>query len=761
MNRNDKVITAIREKSIESILALFFDSDFSYVNNDFTTETELWDYKELPVDKDATALEWAELAKDVLSFYNTGKGGVIFWGISDKIPFEIVGIHQIHLDSKIVNDKIRSYIGDRIWVELSVVPNKQRTKYIGLVLIPPSGGGGVQTFTKNGPEKKRKCLFLENGTAIRENDSSYILSPKETIEYKINKNTIVFSKYEMDESGVRLLTRDYTEFLPRYDYCNKIIEGLENVKASVVSLTGIGGVGKTALATWAVRESYRRSKYEYIVSITAKDRELTSTGIQSIQQSLTTLDDLLDAIADVIGIPELKKQNPREKKHSINEYIANESILLFVDNLETTSDVGIIQFLNDLPEGVKAIVTSRRSVIKFFAYPIEVGPLTKDEITHYIKSLSSSSKFSYCIGLSQIEMESIGEACNGIPLAIKWMISRCKTVGELLTQSDIMAKSGLNSSELLEFTFRRVFDKMTEIEKGIIQVLSLIDNPPIEAIIHALRKDTGLILDTLDVLVDDTLIYKSFDNDLKAYRYSILSFTRYYVLSNCISRSDERLIKRRLTEWYEATDIPDESERRLIREMRQGNKNIGSTLIDFAKNAYRRGDYGTCKRFLEDAMRRDPKNWIVYKELAEYYRHYPEDSEERAIEQYKLALSYAEGERMNSAIAIAHREFGILYSKSGEIDSTSIAIQHLEIAISEMPHDGITANFLSNMYLRKGAVDPAVKILERVCDNTDRKTLEHLLPILLAAYNKSQTKYLLQISKVKQRMDDLGISYSV
>ena len=76
-----------------------------------------------------------------------------------------------------------------------------------------------------------------------------------------------------------------------------------NARASTTSITGIGGAGKTALATWAVLRSYYRKSFEFIVCTTAKDRELTSSGIKAIDPQLTSFDTSLDSIFDVLGFP--------------------------------------------------------------------------------------------------------------------------------------------------------------------------------------------------------------------------------------------------------------------------------------------------------------------------------------------------------------------------------------------------------------------------------------------------------------------------
>ena len=206
---------------------------------------------------------------------------------------------------------------------------------------------------------------------------------------------------------------------------------------------------------------------------------MTASGIQSIAQKLTSLNDLLDAIAEVLGFPEAKEYPPAEKRRSIYELLSGEKVLLFIDNLETAIDRDIIDFINNLPEPVKAIVTSRRNVITISSYPIEIGPLEGAEIVRYINSLSALPHMAYCKSLSEQEKEKIGQIYNGIPLAIKWILGRCKNSEEVIAHAETMELSGKSNEELLEFSFRRVFDEMTSVEKKIMQVLAVVSDIPI------------------------------------------------------------------------------------------------------------------------------------------------------------------------------------------------------------------------------------------------------------------------------------------
>lgn len=394
-------------------------------------------------------------------------------------------------------------------------------------------------------------------------------------------------------------------------------------------------------------------------------------------------------------------------------------------------------------------------------FPIEIGPLSVQEAIQFIKSLSNNERLSYVLSLTDTEMEEVGNACNRIPLAMKWLVSRCKTAPELLAQCEGMKDSSEDSNQLLEFSFRRIFDNMSKSEREILSILALIDDPPIEAILYGLNmtRDSGIILDSIGTLTEDTIIYQRFDEELHGYRYSLLPLTKQYILTYCIDQAEERRIRKRLTEWYEALDISDLDERTVIREMRQRNKNMGNTFIDLARTAFSRGDFETCKRLLDTAVTRDPKNWRVFKEQAEYYRHSNAKSTRKAIDFYKRALALTDGEKMSSQIALAHREFALLYANSGEADSVQEAINHLEIAFKELPNDPICAKKLSELYLNRGNTDRVILILGEFKDSKDQKTKEILFPILYAAYKKSPIKYMQEISELKHKMIKEGISF--
>lgn len=107
-------------------------------------------------------------------------------------------------------------------------------------------------------------------------------------------------------------------------------------------------------------ESYRQKKFDYIISLTAKDRELTSQGISEINPTGSTLDDLLREIEGILGFEELKELPKKERINSVKTLLEGTSLLIFIDNLETVSDNELITFIEELPSPTKALITSRK-----------------------------------------------------------------------------------------------------------------------------------------------------------------------------------------------------------------------------------------------------------------------------------------------------------------------------------------------------------------------------------------------------------------
>ena len=737
----------MRARDAGAICGLLFEGSPPTLRQGAKTETELWDYKG---DVPKTPLEWASIARHALAFHNN-RGGVIVFGVRDR-DFSYAGA-SVRIDSKVFNDKIRRYLGDTFWADFHREAISADQRYLGIAIIPPRGGQ-LGYFLSDAPDVDGRREFERGQSALRVGDSSHVLTAREALKHQTSLSVnLAGSLYAVDEPFFRIPALETHHFIERPTLNRAIASALVDPRTSVTSLTGVGGSGKTTLATWAALQSYDLETFDFVVSVTAKDRELAPEGIRSLQPGLTTYDTLLDAICDVLGFPDLKREPEEKRSAELSQLLESSNGLLYVDNLETVDDPRVIEFLDDLPIGVRALVTSRRAKVRVSVRPVEVGALSLKEAIELVRSLRDAPGLGYVADLTKPEMERITEACDALPLALRWTLLRAGNAPEAIRRAENLRDSGARGdSELLEFSFRRVFENMTDIEQAVMRTLSIFQEAsPSEVLVAGTGSHGYAVVDALDDLVTDSLVHRLFDSDRNDYVYALAPLTRSFVLQELRdSQGAERQIRQRLTSWFEASDVRDPDDRIVVRELRQGREAPEAALLDLAVAAQRRGDKWTAEDMFSQAIARNPASWRAARLYAEFERHVNRNIT-RALELYEQAAfnSPARG----SDRALIYREWGMLLRDSGAPDATNAAIEKFELALKETPNDVMLVHALASMYDRKGVYTKVISLLEPLRRHRSPKTRELALTLLLRAYDR--TTALLEAAEVRAELQEL------
>jgi tetratricopeptide (TPR) repeat protein len=750
---NNDIERAIRQRNVEALLRMLFDENTDSVRPDFATETDLWDLKAgcpLPGKDVDNLIGWSHIASDVLAFHNAS-GGLMVFGIHDQ-SHKRTGL-KVKLDGKIFNDQIRKFLSDRIWVDFYRVLIRSDQSYIGLALIPPRGPS-IERFHRDAPGNRPS--FYKGYSAIREHDSTKILDVSEADKLARSIAVPLVNKtYIVDEPNFRILHPEYNAFILRREPCEEVERALTDPRSSVAAITGIGGTGKTALATWAVLRAYERNDFNFIVSITAKDRELAPFGIRSLVPKLTTFETLLDNIADVLEFPELRNTDVSEREQAIRYLLENSNGLLFVDNLETVDDARIVRFLDSLPVGVRAITTSRRSSVRVAIYPISVGSLTEQEALALINSYQNNYGLTYIKDLNETERLNIAKSCDYLPLAIRWTLGRSKSAIEALSNAEVIIASNTKGEELLEFCFRRVFDSLDGTERSVLEVLSIFQRPlPTEAIVIGAASTPQRVTDSIDDLLADSMIQRVFDPEQNDYCYTAFPIARAFVNTN-LNKQAGRADKMRsvMTDWFEAKDVSDPAERLTVRELRQGKGAAENALLDIALAAEKRNDLNSAETMYERALARNQSSWKTARAFAEFKRHKRRDTT-GALRLYEQAASNAP--RKGPDRALIFREWGMLLRDSGDPQSTDQAIDKFEVAIQESPNDQIATHALASMLMRKGGYQRVKEILPPLTRHPSFLTRKKTYPMLLEAYER--TGDLMGAARTKDMMLQDGIA---
>lgn len=245
-----------------------------------------------------------------------------------------------------------------------------------------------------------------------------------------------------------------------------------------VLIDGPGGIGKTALAIRAA-ELVPAGRFRRIIFLSAKERELSADGQRAIGYFvLPSYLEMLNAIAREIEQPELTKSLETERSETILRALRDKDVLLLLDNLETLPEIDrnhLFTFLNRLPRGCSAIVTSRRRA-DASAVTVRLDKLDWPAAKELLAELAQ--RYNQLQQAGETACKALYEETGGNPLLMRWVVGqlglgRCKTIANAL---DFLRSAPVGNNPL-EFIFGDLLDTFTDNETKVLAALTHFTTP--------------------------------------------------------------------------------------------------------------------------------------------------------------------------------------------------------------------------------------------------------------------------------------------
>ncbi|MEF9388461.1 ATP-binding protein [Ralstonia solanacearum species complex bacterium KE056] len=274
MKINNHVRNAIENIRLGTIGAEL-ESVFFPNNEPVPKECVLWDYKESVAED---RLAYAELAKDILSFFNS-YGGYLFIGVAEKARdenFSVVGFQRSSDFFVSLRAALDSY--SSLKIEVSVSDLNVSGKAVVAIFIPCRPISQPPAFlTKNGPEKKPgRPIFQERTTYFRQHDSTLaatIASQWEFLNSARNHDELLAGGIPL--SPVAALSRVVPNNLPDRSLICSHLFGREEILASLWAwiadelepvrlLAGAGGRGKSSIAYEFASRFFRNAPMPFV-----------------------------------------------------------------------------------------------------------------------------------------------------------------------------------------------------------------------------------------------------------------------------------------------------------------------------------------------------------------------------------------------------------------------------------------------------------------------------------------------------------------
>jgi predicted ATPase/DNA-binding CsgD family transcriptional regulator len=299
-------------------------------------------------------------------------------------------------------------------------------------------------------------------------------------------------------------------FLGRVPEIEEISALLDDPACRLVTLVGLGGIGKTRLA----------------VEVAARKREVFPDGVFFVPLApLNRVDDLLSAIAD--ATPFRFHQEQRSPREQFLAYLREKQahrVLLVLDNFEHLLEgVELIADMLAVTTNLKILVTSREALnlqeewvrpITGLAYPQHLNGDALDQYSAVQLFVERARRIRGDFALAQAS-QSVADICRlveGMPLAIELAVGWLTTLQpadiaqELQHNLDILATRSRNLPErhrTLRSVFNQSWQLMSEGEREVFQQLSVFRGGCTR---EAAQVVAGASLQTLARLIDQSLV---------------------------------------------------------------------------------------------------------------------------------------------------------------------------------------------------------------------------------------------------------------
>jgi tetratricopeptide (TPR) repeat protein len=452
-------------------------------------------------------------------------------------------------------------------------------------------------------------------------------------EKVVVKVPIDFNIDYLETNGIinNLPTPDYEYeggFVGREDDIREIIKYLQREKFPVVTITGAGGVGKTSLALKVIQEITQRpnaEKFDAIIWLSAKENKLSPFGIEDIEPSLRSYDELLDTIINVLGFGVVLNEvnSSIEKKEETVEMLfdLSKSILVIIDNLETVSDERILNFIIEAPQKAKFLITSRKGMGQV-ERRYELKQLKEKEAIYLFRQLAKDKQITGLTNLDNSVIKKYVNKVSNYPLAIKWVIGQVARGRDI---NKVIASIDDASGDISQFCFEQIFGMLSDNSKLILYSLCCFDEPPPASLLrYVVEIDNKDFDDCIEELILVSLVipeqYRNEQNEISR-RFSILHLTRGYVrqqLNKNIILRDK--ITKRLLEVENTVTATEQAKR----EYRFSLHNLGATTDEekvaaiFTQTAFQKYQAG----LYDDAVENYKKAVNIAPRFSSIYRNW-------------------------------------------------------------------------------------------------------------------------------------------
>ena len=238
---------------------------------------------------------------------------------------------------------------------------------------------------------------------------------------EVSKAELAARRQQLDSAGLHLPLPEYGRLFGIETHLRRLTKQIDAAETSCfLSVEGLGGIGKTALARALAQRVLERGAVQDVLWVSARQVWLSDNGAMTpVQDAAHSTEDIVTRLTLQAGMRDLAGAPLAEKLERLRR-VARESIyLIVVDNLETLADAAqLLPALASLSGKSHFVLTSRRTLAQFpYISVFDVPELTLQDSQALLNDeLQRRGRRS---AAQPMPIEPIYAAIGGLPLALK------------------------------------------------------------------------------------------------------------------------------------------------------------------------------------------------------------------------------------------------------------------------------------------------------------------------------------------------------
>lgn len=302
----------------------------------------------------------------------------------------------------------------------------------------------------------------------------------------------------------------------------------------LVSLEGIGGIGKTSLAHAISHQLIQQSAFEDFGWVSARPQLFELKGaIMVVQQPALSVGELVDQLLVQLrpDLPHPERLSSDEAHHLLKTRLKQNRHLIVIDNLETVEGLAeLLPALCDLANPSKFLLTSREHFYHDCAiHHFQLPELNQSGALRLLRHEIGQHNLTHLAQADDDDLAQIYQTVGGNPLALRLVVGQTHIFALADILADLRQARSQSVEELYTFIYWRAWNSLTEPARVLFLTMPLLTEAgeSFADLVQLSELEPATVQTSLKRLVELNLVNSLGDH--QARRYTIHNLTRTFL----------------------------------------------------------------------------------------------------------------------------------------------------------------------------------------------------------------------------------------